>query len=84
MADYAGHAPYSAGKLALDSVDGDVTLVAPADAGKLFSMDDGDGGTWDSLADFYDANPDAAGAGAFANGYPRADGGPASAGHFGG
>lgn len=79
MADYAGHAPYSAGKLAFDSEDGDVTLVAPADAGTLFDLD-----SESSLADWFAANPDAPGAAAFANGYPRSDGRPASSGHFGG
>lgn len=71
MADYAGHAPESAGKLALDSdlAGGEIALVAPADAGTLFALD---GET--SLADWFAANPTAAGAAAFANGYPRHDG----------
>ena len=75
---YAGHAPESAGKLALDS-GGDISLVAPADAGTQFSLD-----THTSLAAWFAANPDAAGAAAFDNGYPRSDGSPASSGHFGG
>jgi len=79
MADYAGHAPYSAGKLALDSAEGDISLVAPADAGTQFLLD-----AETSLADWFKAHPDAVGAAAVANGYPRADGRPAAAGHFGG
>jgi len=72
MADYAGHAPESSGKLAL-ATGGDLTLVAPADRGSQFD-----------LAAWFEANPDAAGAAAFDNGYPRHDGRPASSGHFGG
>ena len=56
--DYAGHAPYSAGKLR--GTDG--ANLAPADRGGS------------AVADYFDSNPDAPGAAAFANGYPRADG----------
>lgn len=73
MADYAGHAPESAGKLALDSASGDLTLVAPADRGNLYDLDQ-----------FFIDNPDASGAAAHNNGYPRSDGQPASSSHFGG
>ena len=72
MADYAGHAPESSGKLAF-ATDGELTLVAPADRGNQFD-----------LAAYFASNPDDAGAGAFSNGYPRHDGRPASSGHFGG
>lgn len=65
---YAGHAPESAGKLALAS-GGDLTLVAPADRGNQFSL-----GGEISIAAWFAANPTAAGAAAVANGYPRSDG----------
>lgn len=66
---YAGHAPYSAGKLRGENGEN----LAPADRGSDFD-----------LADWFESNPDAAGAAAFENGYPRADGRPAASGHFGG
>ena len=70
MADpYAGHAPYSSGKLRGTGGEN----LAPADRGTDFD-----------LANWFETNPDAAGAAAFANGYPRGDGMPASSGHFGG
>lgn len=65
---YAGHAPESAGKLAL-AAGGDISLVAPADAGTQFSL-----GGQTSIAAWFAANPTAAGAAAVANGYPRSDG----------
>lgn len=65
---YAGHAPESAGKLAL-AAGGDLTLVAPADRGTQFLLD-----THTSIAAWFAAHPTAAGAAAVANGYPRHDG----------
>jgi hypothetical protein len=66
---YDGHAPYSVG--VLRGTDG--ANLAPADRGADFD-----------LAAYFADNPNAPGAAAFSNGYPRADGRPASSGHFGG
>lgn len=77
MTAFLGHAPYSIGKLAfeVDDLTGNVTskdVLALADDPTK------------DLAAYFAENPGAPGAAAFANGYPRHDGGPASSGHFGG